>query len=130
MTKQENNPDYSAQVADLMEEAFSTLGDALALETGTQARTNGITRAQLQVAAAQTIATLANAREARIHNLLMAATAAPGNGAELNTELVEAAYGAALTMLGLAEEDPRDLAELRAALGLDDPADRDHGDLP
>lgn len=130
MTKQDNNPDYSAQVADLVEQAFKDLGNGLVEDHGSNARDNFLAEAQARLAAAQTIATLANAREARIHNLLMAATAAPGNGAELNTELVEAAYGAALTMLGLAEEDPRDLAELRAALGLDDPADRDHGDLP
>lgn len=116
--------DYPAQTAEMIERAFDDLRDGTAAEI-----------ASGRLLAAQAIATLGAARETRIQSLLMVATAAPADGRSLNPELTEAAYGAALTMLGLVDEEPpMDLTaerlEYLRSVGLDnDPADADLGDL-
>lgn len=114
------NKTYPEQVADLIEMAFR---GAPEMDAGAYA----VTVPLLRVHAAQALATLALVHETRVSNLL-AAAAHPPEGA--NPDLVREAYTAAVTHLALIEPEPEEsLADLRAALGVDDPADAKLGDL-
>lgn len=107
---------YPEQVADLIGDAFQNFTGGLEDAYAT-----------LQMGAAQALATLALVQEARVANLL-AAAAHPPEGT--NPDLVREAYTAAVTHLALIEPEPEEsLADLRAALGADDPADAKLGDL-
>ena len=119
---------YEDQVADLVSVAFDTLGEALKHPAG--AARNGLTtKAQLQVEAAQVLATLNLARESRIRALLDIASIDKVAGDPVDPALAREAYVTAAIALGLvADEDAAGMttAELLAALGH---GDDDLGDL-
>lgn len=133
MTKQENNPNYPQQVADLIERAFQNLGAGLVEDPGSDARECFTLEARLQVAAAQALATLGHAREARVQALSQLAALESVGGEAPDPLIAREAYAQAALMLGLAD-DPDDLSleDLRAALAGDADAklDADLGDLP
>lgn len=128
MTKQD---DYAAQVADLMGNAFEALGKGLGRLPG-DGREELILEAQFQMGAAQALASLASAAEARVQSLIQMAALESVAGDKPDPVIAQEAYGAAAVLLGLAElEDGQSLEDLRAALGLDDDAkDAELGDLP
>jgi hypothetical protein len=124
-----NQEDYTERVADLVATAFDTMGEALAKPAGV-AR-NGLTaKAQLQMEAAQAVATLAHARETRILALATLAGLDPVKVDQAG-DLPREAYLAAAYALGLVDEgDQVDVEALKRQLtGDHDPADADLGDL-
>jgi hypothetical protein len=127
MTKQEN---YSQRVADLIEQAFHCLGDGLAREPG-DGREDFLEEAQLRMAAAQAIASLATARESRVRALLQLAALESVGGDAPEPLIAREAYAQAALMLGMVEDlDEMTMEQLRDLLtGDKDPADADLGDL-
>ena len=129
----EHNP-YPAQVAELIEDAFKRLGNALAMSPGK--RRNDMTlEAQLKVEAAQALATLAHAHETRVLALATLAGLDPVK-VEASGPMPQEAYTAAAVALGLVEEDADDTsaADALIAAGLldakDAETDAELGDLP
>lgn len=130
MTQRDN---YEEQVADLVSVAFDNLGDALKQPAG--AHRNALTaKAQLQVEAAQVLATLNLARESRVRALLDVAAIETVGGDPVSTAVAREAYATAVIALGLVEDEDANkmtTEQLMEALGFDgnDPADADLGDL-
>jgi len=123
---------YHEQTAELIESAFKDLGNAMS-NTTTEERAGHTAIADLKIKAAQAVATLAHARETRV---LAIATLAGLDPREVDQrgDLPREAYAAAAVALGLVEDQGADgdlsMEELREALGAEDPADKDMGDLP
>lgn len=130
MTQPDN---YEERVADLVSVAFDNLGEALKQPAG--AHRNALAaKAQLQVDAAQVLATLNLARESRVRALLDVAAMATVGGEPVTPEVAREAYATAVIALGLVEdEDAAGMTteQLMGALGYEgkDPADADLGDL-
>lgn len=116
MTK--NMRDAADQIAELVTDAF-TLFD------GRGAGSKDMQRAHLMMQAAGALATVQTLRERRIQNLL--AVAAMPEHLQLNPELTREALMAAVTVLGLADDepDPEKIQHLRDLLTDNDPADED-----
>jgi hypothetical protein len=129
----EHNP-YPAQVADLISQAFATLGEGLERETQPE-RDEFLEEARSKRAAAQAVATLAHAHETRILALATLAGLDPVK-VEAAGPLPQEAFAAAAVALGLVEGDADDesatdpliAADLLAAK--DAETDAELGDLP
>lgn len=130
----EQNP-YPAQVADLINQAFATLGEGLEREAQAE-RDEFLEEAKLRMAAAQAIAALAHAHETRALALATLAGLDPVQVDQAG-DLPREALIAAARALSLVDEDDapaeddaaieRMIADGLLASG--DPADADLGDL-